>query len=245
MSVQIIPENAPFTPEQRAWLNGFIAGLMGLQGIAGAPPANTPLPAAAPAAGDEPWHDETLPLEERMKLAEGRSYPQRLMAAMGQMDCGQCGYLCRTYAQAIAGGQESDLTLCVPGGKTTARQLKLLVREGGATPASAPAAKTEVLHTRKNPFTARLKAVVPLTRAGSVKDIRHVAIDLSGSGIRYQPGDSLGVLPRNCPDLVAAILQRLGASGGEMVETPAGPRPLRQALIEDLDITRPSDEAIE
>jgi sulfite reductase (NADPH) flavoprotein alpha-component len=30
----IVPENAPFTPEQRTWLNGFFAGL--LEGCVGA-----------------------------------------------------------------------------------------------------------------------------------------------------------------------------------------------------------------
>ena len=29
LPVPLIPESAPFTPEQRAWLNGFLAGLYG------------------------------------------------------------------------------------------------------------------------------------------------------------------------------------------------------------------------
>ena len=32
------------------------------------------------------------------------------MAAMAQLDCGACGYLCQTYAEAIADGEEKDLT---------------------------------------------------------------------------------------------------------------------------------------
>ena len=39
-----------------------------------------------------------LPLGERMKLAEGRPLPRRMMAAMAQQDCGQCGYNCEDYA---------------------------------------------------------------------------------------------------------------------------------------------------
>ena len=49
------------------------------------------------------------------------------MAAMAQLDCGQCGYLCRSYAEAIARGEEAQLTRCVPGGKATSRALKELL----------------------------------------------------------------------------------------------------------------------
>src|SRR5512132_732439 len=90
--IPLIPESAPFTPDQRAWLNGFFAGLLG---AGGAPvPAAEVLPAAdvlpaAPAA-DFPWHDPALTLGERMGRAEGRPLARRLMAAMAQLDCGQC-----------------------------------------------------------------------------------------------------------------------------------------------------------
>ncbi|MGC2223842.1 MAG: (Fe-S)-binding protein, partial [Methylocella sp.] len=138
----MIPENAPFSAEQRAWLNGFFAGLLS----SGAQP-DTILPAgesaalaatlapalAAPDLEDDgaPWHDQTLPLGERMKLAGGRPLRRRMMAAMGQQDCGQCGYNCEDYANAIAAQAEDRLNLCVPGAKETARMLKTLVEEMG------------------------------------------------------------------------------------------------------------------
>jgi sulfite reductase (NADPH) flavoprotein alpha-component len=52
--------------------------------------------------GEAPWHDQTLPLAERMKLAEGRPLRRRFMAAMAQQDCGQCGYNCQDYSDAIS-----------------------------------------------------------------------------------------------------------------------------------------------
>src|SRR5215831_12400853 len=128
-----IPETAPFTDEQRAWLNGFVAGMLGMEralAAQGASPAAIAAPTAPVAAEDEmPWHDPTLALDERMKLAEGRVIPLRLMAAMGQLDCGQCGYECRSYAAAIANGSETDLGKCVPGGRATAKKLKELVMQ--------------------------------------------------------------------------------------------------------------------
>lgn len=141
----IIPESAPFSDEQRAWLNGFLAGWIGLPGsgngaaggtaafadsvvtalLAGSPAA----PSATPAAEEEdfPWHDSALPLDDRLRLAEGRPLPRRLMAAMAQLNCGSCGYDCRRYAEAIAAGEEKSLKLCSPGGKETAKRLKELV----------------------------------------------------------------------------------------------------------------------
>ena len=145
----LVPDNAPFTVEQRAWLNGFFAGFLELEGIiALSPEANDALMAGVvPAAkgplddgddGETPWHDQTLPLTERMKLAEGRPLRRRMMAAMGQQDCGQCGYNCQDYSNAIVLRTEERLNLCVPGGKETIRMLKTLHQELG--PPSEPAA---------------------------------------------------------------------------------------------------------
>src|ERR1044071_4111400 len=111
-----LPDNAPFTEPQRAWLNGFVAGLLGMERMQAAPGAPSAAPAAAPQVEEDfPWHDPTLAIDERMKLAAGRPLERQLMAAMGQLDCGQCGYLCKTYAEAIAGGADADLGKCVPG----------------------------------------------------------------------------------------------------------------------------------
>src|SRR5437764_12787941 len=99
----IVPETAPFSPEQRAWLNGFFAGYVGLDhtGITALSPEHgnaliagiAPLAEAPPAEdeGDAPWHDPAMALADRMQLAEGRALPRRMMAALGQQDCGQCG----------------------------------------------------------------------------------------------------------------------------------------------------------
>src|SRR3954452_4653933 len=110
MDISLIPETAPFNTEQRAWLNGFLAGWLGLQGTNGTAAPATPtsaIGADAPVAvadEPEPWHDPALPIDERLRLAEGRPLPRRLMAAMAQLDCGACGYVCRTYSEAIADG---------------------------------------------------------------------------------------------------------------------------------------------
>src|SRR5262245_14002218 len=194
----LVPENAPFTAEQRAWLNGFFAGFLELDGITAlSPEANAALMSRlVPAAkiplddgddGEAPWHDPALVLAERMKLAEGRPLRRRMMAAMGQQDCGQCGYNCQDYSEAVFSGAEKRLNLCVPGGKDTARTLKALHQELGsalepasveipattpiadvtAAPAGAPAA------SRDNPAKAIFLSRTRLNKPSSEKETWH------------------------------------------------------------------------
>ena len=132
--------------------------------------------------------------------------PRRLMAAMAQQDCGQCGYLCQSYAEAITDGTETSLARCVPGGKATARALKELMETAPAPTAPvkpalapAPAAVTPTVSAR---VSARLEAAHRLNREGSAKDTRHVTFDIAETGLSYEVGDSLGVHAANCPEIV-------------------------------------------
>jgi sulfite reductase (NADPH) flavoprotein alpha-component len=233
----MIPENAPFSPAQRAWLNGFLAGLYG----GGSSPAGTPVtgPEESPAA-NFPWHDPALELDERMSLAEGQPLAHRLMAAMGQLDCGQCGYMCQSYAEALAEGRETGTSLCVPGARPTARLVKQLLAEPPAAPA---AARPAVASGPARPVTGdvRVLAADPLTTAASSKDVRHVVISLAESGLSYEPGDSIGLATPNDPALVRACLAALDASGDEMIATPDGDLPLREIFATAVDIARPLD----
>src|SRR5438876_8291517 len=174
-AIPVLPDSAPFTPAQRAWLNGFFAGLLS-RGAAPAPPSvdETAPPVADEADEAMPWHDPALPMEDRLKLADGKPIERRLMAAMAQLDCGACGYVCKTYAEAIASGEEKDLTKCAPGGRETAKKLKELaatvpvdqVTVRGALPAPAAASKG---HDRRHPFAARLLKNQPLNAPASGK----------------------------------------------------------------------------
>ena len=114
--VTLIPESAPFDEEQRAWLNGFFAGMTGIEEIAarGNGADSRSLGVAETVEEEEedfPWHDDSLSIDERLKLAEERPHKRKLMAAMAQLDCGSCGYMCQTYSEAIASGEEDNLSL--------------------------------------------------------------------------------------------------------------------------------------
>lgn len=237
----LIPETAPFSPEQRAWLNGFFAGLVGFgeavpvdaaAALGGAPPD-----AASAVDDDAPWHDPAMPLDERMKLAEGRPLARRLMAAMAQQDCGQCGYLCDSYAKALAEGAETKVNLCQPGGKDTLRRIKALLAEDApataplpaATPPAATAAVAEPEgYSRSRPVEATFLSATRLNGPGSDKETLHVVWRLP-DGLDYAPGDSFGVFPANDPALVDRILAALAMPA----DFPVAGKTLRAALIED------------
>jgi sulfite reductase (NADPH) flavoprotein alpha-component len=88
----------------------------------------------------------------------------------------------------------------------------------------------------------RVVSATKLTGSESAKDVRHVVIDLAGSGLVYEPGDSIGIAAPNSPELVEALLTTLGASGEELVPCPDGvSRPAREAFTCYLDIARPLD----
>jgi sulfite reductase (NADPH) flavoprotein alpha-component len=254
----LIPETAPFSPEQRTWLNGFFAGLLSLDGgvnpLTSAQAAAflkignaTPAQPSSPDDGDDgeaPWHDPAMPISERMQLAESRPLRRRMMAAMGQQDCGQCGYNCEDYADAIFRKSEERLNLCVPGGKETARMLKTLYAEFGAIPATAKVAasaneptpapllaeapKTAAAPSREHPAEIAFLSRKRLNNPGSSKDTWHIELDLADSGITYSVGDSLGVFAKNDPRLVDAVIDAIGAPA----DFPIADRPLRDVLTD-------------
>ncbi len=100
--------------------------------------------------------------------------------------------------------------------------------------------------SRKNPFPATLTVNRQLTEEGSNKDTRHLEIALSGSGLAYEVGDSLGVFPKNDTDLVEGILKNQSFSGDEQVTNPDGKTvSLREALTKDFIISEPAKQLLQ
>lgn len=94
-------------------------------------------------------------------------------------------------------------------------------------------------YSRKNPFLGELVRHDRLTGQGSSKDTRHFVLSLTGSGLTYTPGDSLGVFGRHSPELVEEVIGLLGFNGGAAVNDPKGqPTTLRQALLRDYTVNR-------
>ena len=146
------------------------------------------------------------------------------MAATAQLDCGQCGYLCQSYAEALAEGRETSTSLCVPGGKPTARTGESSSSPRRRRPPSRPRAGT-ASPAKPAGRPVRVLSAEPLTGPGSAKDVRHVVIDLPKSGLTYEPGDSIGLAAPNDPALVDATLAALGAPATNRCPAPTAPPP--------------------
>ncbi len=112
---------------------------------------------------------------------------------------------------------------------------------GSTNPATVQVAA--VGYSRNHPFPALVVTSRKLNGAGSAKAVHHVELALEDSGLVYEAGDALGVLPHNCPELVAEVMAFLGCDGEEAVPAPDGSTTsLRRALSELYDLGKPSPE---
>jgi sulfite reductase (NADPH) flavoprotein alpha-component len=260
--MSLIPDSAPFSPEQRAWLNGFFTGYLDLNGTNITPlsPEESAalMAGVAPNAsnsfgdtdnGDAPWHDPSLAMPDRMQLAEGRPLRRRMMAAMAQQDCGQCGYNCEDYSNALVAKTEQRLNLCVPGGKETARMLKRLAEEELTTapatsptaavtaPSPAPASQSVPGRSREHPVAATFLSRTLLNKPGSEKETWHIEFDLSDADLDYDVGDSFGLFPTNDPALVQAVIHAIAAPA----DFPIGGRSLLEVLTDGVALAPAPD----
>lgn len=105
------------------------------------------------------------------------------------------------------------------------------------TAAPAAAAPTPVKYSRKNPYPAELLERVMLNGKGSAKETIHLEFSLEGSGLTYDTGDALAVVPHNAEDVVEDFLKTTKLDPDSPVLIKEEDFTLRQALISQLDIT--------
>jgi sulfite reductase (NADPH) flavoprotein alpha-component len=137
---------------------------------------------------------------------------------------------------------ECDLDFEIPATGWIDSTLERLNAEAGIKDAGASVIHVDFARpgadapTRARPFEAEITETVRLSGSRSTSDTHHVAVSLESSGIAYEPGDSLGVVPSNDPALADAVLKAAGLSGDAK---------LRGALIDRLDITTLTGKQIE
>lgn len=316
-SVPFIPESAPFSLEQRAWLNGFLAGMFSAGANGSVPQPNG---AAAPAGNAGPllicFGSQTGTAEglakKLAKEATQRGFTPKLAALndfesagfatakktvvitstwgdgdapdnavnfwnwikadsaprLEHLEFAVLGLGDKNYSDFCGASKKFDDRLTALGAKRLAPRGEcdtdyeaaakkwmdgLWEKLGGATngaaaaapaPDATPAEPPKATFSKSHPFPAKLLKNLPLNGSGSAKEVRHYEIALGGSGLAYEVGDALGVLPTNCDALVNEVLAALGATGDEPVVIENVVVPLRLALAQTFELNKPTGELL-
>lgn len=110
---------------------------------------------------------------------------------------------------------------------------------------AAPVASFESAYGKKNPFPAEVLEKVNLNGTGSAKETIHLELSLASSGLSYEAGDALALIPTNREHDVSRILEATGLSATTEVTTKTGTGTLENALRHELDITALSKRVVE
>ncbi len=99
-------------------------------------------------------------------------------------------------------------------------------------------------YTKQNPYDAALLTSQKITGRNSGKDVRHIEIDLEGSGLTYQPGDALGVWYDNDPALAARVIAQVGLTENTQVDVDGVSLVLLEALTKHYEITNANPQLV-
>lgn len=120
--------------------------------------------------------------------------------------------------------------------QTAQAALATLPQSGAASPLHVVGPSDR--YSRDNPFLAPVLENQSIVARNSDRDVRHLELSLEGSGFRYEPGDAIGVWPRNPSSLVAQWLDVVKLDGTREVEHAGRRLPLSQWLRDERELTR-------
>ena len=162
----------------------------------------------------------------------------------------QCGKdfdskLAELGAERLLDRVDADVEYQTAASEWRARIVEILkARVPTESPAQAAVTATGVVnevfsspYTKEEPLVATLAVNQKITGRDSEKDVRHIEIDLGDSGLRYQPGDALGVWYQNDPALVRELVELLWLKGDEPVTVEGKTLPLSEALEWHFELT--------
>jgi len=115
---------------------------------------------------------------------------------------------------------------------------RLSVEVPQAAPSVGSVFPTAKSHDKRNPFPATVLENIPIVGRHSSKETRHIELDISGSGLRYEPGDALGIAAANEAEVVADLLDALSLSADQPVTVKGAQTTLGQALERNYEITQ-------
>ncbi len=307
MKAPFIPENAPYSDTQRAWLGGFFAGMHShmLQSAGSVDQSNARtlhiLYGSQTGNSESLSHDVANSAKSHGLLPVVKSMDEVDVAQLAKMDylliitstygegampdnaemlweaansdaaprlenvnysvlaLGDTSYdlFCQAgidwdkRLEALGAKRIFDRVDCDVDFETAAEEwiseVVPLMAEGASTVAvvdTKPQANKSV-YNRKNPFPAKMRVNRIVTALDSSKETRHYEISIAGSGLSYEAGDALCVIPSNCPELVANIIKALGCTGSEQEPIAGELMSLTDALQSHFEIKLPSKELVE
>ena len=148
------------------------------------------------------------------------------------------------YDDPAAGWSEKLIELLAAEADSNAKFLRE-EGQGGQPRKGLSLVRTAPVHDKKNPFPATVLENIRVVGRHSTKETRHVELDLGGSGLTYQPGDSLGIIPANDARVVDNLLEAAGLPGDLEVPVKESSVSLASALTSRFEITTTSPRFIE
>ncbi len=158
-------------------------------------------------------------------------------------------YLSKLGAQSIVERLDCDVDYDVPAAEwrqQTLVKIKETLSTGAAEVIQLPVGQksTHSHYSKQNPYTATLLTNQKITGKDSSKDVRHIEIDLEGSGLSYQPGDALGVWFENSAELAEQLLTTIGLDGSKVVDVEGESLSIKEALISKYEITAANPQLV-
>lgn len=289
-----IPDDAPFTPEQRAWLGDFLAKL--LAGGTATPAAGPTVPVTLlfgsqtgnaeslakkfvkllkksgfePDIHDLAAYDRSRITKEKNLLVitstygdgeppdnaadfyhwilsdaaprlDGVNFSVLALGDTSYPDFCKCGIDFDTRFESLGATRvfkriDSDVDTDAPFAEWTAGVMAALAPSIAVAKAGPAVVETEDTgYSKKNPFPSPVLRNINLNGPGE-KQTHHVELSLDGSGLEYEVGDALGVIPTNIPEVVDEIIANLPFKASDVPIPNGGEAPLRDALIHHYDI---------
>ena len=166
------------------------------------------------------------------------SYPQ--FCTIGRRLDARLAELGATRFSAFGEADVEIEAVATPWTEQALDRVRELLKQVGPPARATPlhAVPSRSAYSREQPFAATVLANQRIVGRDSGRDVRHVELSLEGSGLHYQPGDALGVWPRNPPALVGQWLEVLQLDGAQEVAHQGRTLPLRQWLDREREITR-------
>ncbi len=163
--------------------------------------------------------------------ATGKAIDERLEALGGARAFDRID-LDLDYAKQAAEWTEKALTELAPAEAASTATVVHVDFKGGAQPFD----DDEPQFTADSPLTGEISALVNLNGSGSTRETWHVEIAAEAPGFSYLPGDAIGVVPENDPNLALELAEAVGLGADGAVV---------QKLRERYDITTLSRPLVE